>query len=60
MFKTTEILPFSSHYMFYLLYVLNKKHLFMTKVEVHNKNIRSANIFQLHFTNLNKYQKWTR
>jgi hypothetical protein len=54
--KTMEILPFFSRYIFFLLlYVLNNKHLFPKHSAVHNNDIRSANIFHLHFTNLTKY-----
>jgi len=57
-FKTTEILPFCSHYMFSLLmYVINNKHSFIKNLEVHNHDTRSANNFHLPTTNLTKYKK---
>ena len=53
-----EILPFYSQYIFFrLLYVVNKKHIFTKNIEVHNNDVRSANIFHLPFANLTKYQK---
>jgi hypothetical protein len=58
LFKTTEILPFSSQYIFFLvLYAENKKHLLTQNLEVHNHDARSANNFHLPITNLTKYQK---
>jgi len=53
--KTMEILPFYSQYIFSLLfYGVNDKHLFTKNLEVHYHDIRSANIFHLHFTKLTK------
>ena len=58
LFKTLETLPFYSHYIFsVLLSLVNKKHLFTKNLEVHSNDIRSANIFHLHFTNLARYEK---
>jgi hypothetical protein len=58
LFKTMEILPLYSLYIFTLLmYVVNNKHLFTKSSEVHNHNTRSANNFHLPTTNLAKYQK---
>jgi len=55
-----EILDFYSQFMFsLLLYMLNNKHLFTKNLEVHINDIRSANIFHLHFINLTKYQNAT-
>jgi len=57
LFKTMEILPLYSQYMFSLLmYVVNNKHLFTKNLEVHNHDTRSANNFHLPTTNLTKYQ----
>jgi len=39
------------------MYVVNNKHLFTKKLEVHNHDTRSANNFHLPPTNLTKYQK---
>jgi len=43
------------------MYVVKNKHSFTKNLDVHDKDIRSAlesaNVFHLHFTNLNKYQK---
>ena len=51
-----KILPFYSQYIFsVLLYVVNKKHLFTKKWEVHNHDTRIANNFNLTITNLTKY-----
>ena len=41
------------------MYVVKNRHLFTKNLEVHNKDIRSANIFPLPFTNSTKYQKGT-
>ena len=58
LFKTMEILPLYSQYIFSLImYVVNKKHLFTKNLEVHNHNIRPGNNFHLPITNLTKYQK---
>jgi hypothetical protein len=58
LFKTTEILPFCSQYIFSLLLcVVNNKHLFTKDLEVHNHETRSANNFRLPNTNWIKYQK---
>jgi hypothetical protein len=57
MFKTMEMLPFYSQYIFSrLLCVVNNKHLFIKHLEVHNHDTRSANNFHLPSTNLTKYQ----
>ena len=56
-FKTMEILPFYSQYIFSLLLcVVNNKHLFTKILEVHKHDTRSAKNFQLPITNLTKYQ----
>jgi len=43
------------------MYVVKNKHLFTNTLDVYEKDIssaiKSANVFHLHFTNLNKYQK---
>ena len=39
------------------MYVVNKKHLFIRNLEVHNHNTRSAKNFHLPITNLTTYQK---
>ena len=58
LFKTMEILPLYSQYMFSLLvFVVNNKHLFTKNSEVHNHDTRSANNFLLPITNLTKYKK---
>ena len=58
LFKTMEILPFSSQYIFsLLLYVMNSKHLLTKNSKVHNHYTRSANNFHLPITNLTKYHK---
>jgi len=58
LFKTMEILPFYSQYLFSLLMsVVNDKHLFTKILEVHNHDTRSANNFHPPTTNLTKYQK---
>ena len=56
LFKTMEILPFYSQYIFSLLfYVVNNKHLFTKNLEVLNHYTRDANNFHLPITNLTKY-----
>ena len=56
MFKAMEILPFYSQYIFLLLlYVVNNKHLFRRKWDVHSHDTRSANNFHLPITNLTKH-----
>jgi len=58
LFKTMEILPFCSQYIFsLLLYVVSNKHFFTKNLKVHNHDTRSANNFHLPITNLTKYQK---
>jgi hypothetical protein len=58
LFKTMEIVPLCSQYIFSLLmYVVNNKHLFTRNIEVHNHDSRSANNFHLPITNLTKCQK---
>ena len=58
LFKTLEVLPFFPQNIFSLLiFVVKNKHLFTKNLEVHNKDVRSANIFLLPFTNLTKCQK---
>ena len=58
LFKTMEILPFFSQYIFSLLfYVVKNKRLFPKNLCVHNNNIRSVNNFRLPFINVTKYQK---
>jgi hypothetical protein len=58
LFKTNGNFTFLfSIYIFLLSYVVNNKHLFTKNLAVHNNDIRSANNFHLHFTNLTKYQK---
>jgi len=62
LFKTMEILLFYFQHIFSLLmYVVKNKHLFTNTLDVYEKDIssaiKSANVFHLHFTNLNKYQK---
>jgi len=58
LFKTMEILPFFSQYIFsLLLHVVNNRHLFTENLEVHYHDTRSANNFHLSITNLTKYQK---
>jgi hypothetical protein len=55
MFKIMGILPVYFQHIFpFLLYMLNKRHLFTKNTEVHNNDIRSANNCYLHFTNLSK------
>ena len=50
--------PWHSQYIFsLLLYVAKNKNLFTKNLEFHDHDIRSANIFHLHFTKLIKYQK---
>jgi hypothetical protein len=52
-FKTIENLQFYSQYIFSIFIGLVKnKHLFTKNIEVYNHDIRSANNFHLHFTNL--------
>jgi hypothetical protein len=58
LFKTMEILPFYSQYIFPLLmYLVQNKHLFTKNLEVHNHDSRSANNFHITVSNLTKYQK---
>jgi hypothetical protein len=58
MLKRVEILGFYSQNIFsLLLYVVNNKKVFTKNSDVHQNNIRSANIFHLLFTNLTKYKK---
>jgi len=58
LFKTTEILPLCSQYMFsFSMYVVNNKHLFTKNSEVCNYDTRSANNFHLSTTSLTRYQK---
>ena len=58
LFKTVEILPSYSQFIFsLLLYVVNSKHLFTKNLEVHNHDTRSANNFHLPITDLTRYQK---
>jgi len=60
LFKSMEILPLYSPYLFSLLmYVVNNKHLFTKTLEFHNHGTRSAINFHLPTTNLTKYQKGT-
>ena len=58
LFKSMEILPLYSQYIFPLvMYVVNKKHIFTRNLAVHNHNTRSAKNFHLPITNLTIYQK---
>ena len=58
LFKTMEILPLCSQYIFSLLMsVVNNTHLFAKNLAVHNHSTRSVNNFHLPITNLTKYQK---
>ena len=58
LFKTMEVLPYLSQHIFsLLLHVMNKKLLLTKNLDVQNHDIRSANTFHLHTTNLTKYQK---
>jgi hypothetical protein len=57
-FKTMEILPYYSQYIFsVLLYVVNNKHLFTKSFGIHNKDARSTSNFNLPITYVTKYQK---
>jgi hypothetical protein len=56
--KTIEIVPYYSQYIFSpLLYVVNNKHLFTKKFEIHNHDTRSTDNFSLPVTNVTGYQK---
>lgn len=58
LFKTIEMLPYYSQYIFsLLLYVVNNKYLFTKKFEIHNQVTRSTDNFNLLITNLTRYQK---
>jgi len=58
LFKTMEILPLYSQYMFsVLMYVVNNKHLFTKNLPVHNHDTGAANNFHLSTTSLTRYQK---
>jgi hypothetical protein len=58
LFKTMEILPLCSQYIFPLLmFVVNNTYLFTKNLTVHNHNTRSVNNFYLPITNLTKYLK---
>ena len=51
LFKKGDFTFLFSLYIFILFYVVNKKHLFTKKWEVHNHDVRSANNFHLPISN---------
>jgi hypothetical protein len=56
-YKTMNILPFYSHYIFSLLMYIDNIHLFITNQEIHYINTRSNLKFHIPSSNLIKFQK---